>query len=58
VNKKNGNQKKKSSKEIKLKKKFKKYIKIDLIWFQFKTFEIDICVVTIVFESAFHSEIY
>jgi hypothetical protein len=57
VNKKNG-KKKKSSKEIKLEKKIKKYIKIDLIWFQFKTFEIDICVVTIVFESAFHSEIY
>jgi hypothetical protein len=50
--------KKKSSKEIKLEKKFKKYIKIDLIWFQFKTFEIDICVVRIVFESVFHSEIY
>ena len=47
--------KKKSSKEIKLEIFLKKYIKIDLIWFQFKTFEIDICVVTIAFQSAFHS---
>ena len=38
---------------------FKKiYIKIDLIWFQFKTFETDICVVTIVFQSVFYLKIY